>query len=676
MTQQHLEFDLFEFETKLRDLVSDLVTPVINKALEHDKLLSNLIFANKKNEEFLNRFENTFHKAIVRCVPVDEFNKKINELSSDKKTDDSHFSLQFDSLATRVDHMNHQFADLISRINLIEEIQKNLKQQSETQYKSFWEFKENVSANLLNTESIVTTNLQSNSEMIENICKDIKLNSASIAEINGKGIPEVYVCLQKQENILNEVNYKIKELFDVRVHPYDLKKMENKLEFEIKKAYQENSAETHNIKEYLDKMLRIEISCGVSDTLFQILDMRQIKKLIPVVESQLNGYNEEKVEEKVEIKTEPVFTDFLRSKTMKQNKNIEEKINFAKEKLITDEKSPLKSLNQLNLKKLEFDESDENSPTKLNSDTTESNTKREEDTKRIEAKDPVLSTILTEKSFDENSFDPVSFQEQLQQLALDLKSMEAIKEEALATIKDSTNKLIGKVLESKQEFLTYVSILTEECKQLGKQRIKDINDVNTSIEAVYKEISEKMAGVEVVDEKISKITEVVNKNIESAKIIQSLMASDEDDRQGLQLTGYSETKPKSNGYLKPKLSVTLKPECLSCTGQNPLIYSSFKMACLNYYPSDVKYNSKSYPRKFLIDKLGEYLKAVEDDVESKEIVTERLKPTFANDESSKRFKSHSRVRTISRHILDFSTSKLCFDPETPLRSRKTIRSHK
>jgi hypothetical protein len=396
---------------------------------------------------------------------------------------------------------------------------KKLKQQSETQYKSFWEFKENVSANLLNTESIVTTNLQSNSEMIENICKDIKLNSASIAEINGKGIPEVYVCLQKQENILNEVNYKIKELFDVRVHPYDLKKMENKLEFEIKKAYQENSAETHNIKEYLDKMLRIEISCGVSDTLFQILDMRQIKKLIPVVESQLNGYNEEKVEEKVEIKTEPVFTDFLRSKTMKQNKNIEEKINFAKEKLITDEKSPLKSLNQLNLKKLEFDESDENSPTKLNSDTTESNTKREEDTKRIEAKDPVLSTILTEKSFDENSFDPVSFQEQLQQLALDLKSMEAIKEEALATIKDSTNKLIGKVLESKQEFLTYVSILTEECKQLGKQRIKDINDVNTSIEAVYKEISEKMAGVEVVDEKISKITEVVNKNIESAKII-------------------------------------------------------------------------------------------------------------------------------------------------------------
>ena len=97
MTQQHLEFDLFEFETKLRDLVSDLVTPVINKALEHDKLLSNLIFANKKNEEFLNRFENTFHKAIVRCVPVDEFNKKFNELSSDKKTDDSHFSLQFDT---------------------------------------------------------------------------------------------------------------------------------------------------------------------------------------------------------------------------------------------------------------------------------------------------------------------------------------------------------------------------------------------------------------------------------------------------------------------------------------------------------------------------------------------------------------------------------------------------
>ena len=43
---------------------------------------------------------------------------------------------------------------------------------------------------------------------------------------------------------------------------------------------------------------------------------------------------------------------------------------------------------------------------------------------------------------------------------------------------------------------------------------------------------------------------------------------------------------------------------MSCSGQNPVIMTAFKMACLNYSPSVIKYRHRTFTRKQLISVLG------------------------------------------------------------------------
>ena len=426
-------------------------------------------------------------------------------------------------------------------------------------------------------------------------------------------------------------------------------------------------------------MLRVEITNGISDTLLQILDMRQIKKLIPVIENQrsehglpLEDNDIDEIKEIAEMIHTP--TVLLRSKTMRHTKIIEEKIQAAKEKIINEEKVIPKLQIQ---KKIETEIKETLSPVII----TEKNKKIEEAIPKT--LDGLISTFRDDKSEEnllkeinekesEISFDPIHFQEELDQLTIEVRSLHIIKEDSLQMISNCTESLKNKVFQAQNEFCANVMILTEECKQVTKQRAKDLSDINASIESALKEIYEKMQNIDSIDQKIGKISEVVQGTIEIIRILHALILQDEEDRKGLQLTGYSENKQNTKSNLRSRLSVSLKPECMSCNGPNALIFTAFKMACLNYFPSEVKFNSKFYPRQVLIQKAGEFLNGIG---EKSNIlpVNESIKAIIINDDSSLRLKSNARGRNTSRYILDVSSSKPCFDPETPLHSRREIK---
>ncbi|OMJ77627.1 hypothetical protein SteCoe_22753 [Stentor coeruleus] len=702
------EFDLFDFETKLRSLISTLISPIITKSAEHDAIITNMQSANKKNEESVRNFESLLQKTIVRMVPADEFNRKIVDLHSDKKSSDTVIHMKIESLGSRVDFMNHQFSDMLIRIKNLEEIQKHLRYNFDELTNSMREFKEKFMQNISTLEVSIAETSQIKGEVVQEIEKELKCHSAYINDINQKAFPEFGLKVERLFKQISDIHLKLNGLYDVRVLPNDIKKLKNKLEHDIKKAHKDNDREIHNVREYLNKMLRVEISCGVGETLLQVLDTRQIKKLIPVVEGQLSEFpNTENLpaDTDFQVKSETISTELLRKKTLTQNKNIEEKIQAAKDKIYEDSKSRHPTIGPL--KRLDLDSSSTSSPFKNPSDLGELSTKREQETKRVDNKSREETLEVENKRHDYNdedvkkddndqkhlhtivssprskgsdfyekysdlSFDPSNLQEQITQLTFDMKCLQQTREEITNMMASVTQALKRQVVESEKEFSTTVKILGEESKQLAKQRLKDLSDVYTFIDKSLEPINEKLSKYDSIDMRISKVQESVSNVLEGEKIIYELIAQDEQDRRGIQLMGYSENHQKIKNTPRNRLTVSLKPECLSCTGENPLIYSAFKMACLNYNPSEVKYNFRLYPRKSLIEKLGEFLISLSEDTPCAAI-TERLKPYIIADESAVRIKSHQRTRTASRYILDISSSKMYFDNETPLHSKREIR---
>jgi hypothetical protein len=693
MNKPSNEFDYFEVETRLRTIVSDLIAPAINKTLEHEVILKNLQASTKQTDESMKNFENLLSKSIIRMVPNEEFNKRLLEIISDKRSTDTVFHMKLESTGSRVDFMNHQFSDMLSRIKNLEEIQKHIRSAFDDISTTFREFKENFSDKIEKIEFAVLNFSESDSKVLENVEEMIRVERAKITEINQNALPDIVNQAEAQMKILKDLRADISDLQQEKVLPGDLKKLRNHLEYEVKKNKSHADSEVHNLREYLDKMLRVEISCGISDTLLQVLDPRQIKKLIPLAEGQVFPQNEEP-------RPDPVTTELLHKKTLASSSKLEEKLVQVKRRMTKELEKPLKIQT---LKKLEIEAIE--SPRK-HLESGGSTTKREAETKRVEnvesevkvlASPPKVpspslsvkvsvndkyvetvneqvsdkSSLKTEKSLEsfekisEISLDPVWVQEQINQLAVDIKIAIQTNEEVKSLMRTCVEVMKIKVQEAQQEFSKTIMILNEELKINGKQRIKDLSDIQTFLNENLANINEKIVKLDNNDAKIAKLNEVVLAVIENEKIIFELLAQDEEDRKNIQLQGYSESKSKKT---LSKLPISLKAECLSCTGENPLIYSAFKMACLSYNPSDVQYNMKTFTRKTLINTLGELVYNTWNPE-----FTEKLKSGILNDYSSVRIKSHQRTRTTSRHFLDVTVSKLLSEHVTPQHSRRDIK---
>lgn len=692
MSSSSNELIYFEAETRLRAIVSDLIAPAIQKSSEHEILIKNLLSSTKQTDESIKNFESLLTKSVVKMVPNEEFNKKILEIISEKRSTDTVFHMKIESIGSRVDFMNHQFSDMASRVRNLEEIQKHLRNSFDDLTSTFREIKEKFSDKIEKVEQSVMAFGQGDDQKFESIEEKIKVEKAKIEEINLNALPEIVKQVEMQMKMLREVAGEVRELGKDRVEHGDLKKLRNYLEFEVKKNRTHGDTEVHNLREYLDKMLRVEISCGISDTLLQVLDPRQIKKLIPVAETQMTPNTEDQSQVPPSL-----TTAFLSKKTLENSQKIEEKIVQAKRRLTKEFEKPLRLTS---IKKLEIENID--SPPKTIVESGASTAKREPETKRIETKSidspikeisPLVqeaeetskkfktskkksdkSSLNTDKSIEsfdqvsQISLDPIWVQEQINQLAVDIKIAIQTSEEVKNIMKSCLEAMKLKVQEAQQEFSSTVLILNEEIKLNSKLRLKDLSDVQSFLIENIEKINEKIVKLDNNDSKIVKLNEIVMAVMENEKVIFELIAHDEEDRKNLQLMGYAEGKSKKIGS---RLSVSLKPECLSCTGENPLIYSAFKMACLSYNPSDVKYNSNLFSRKALIDKLGEMVYGKWNNDEG-----DRIRSSLPNDYSSVRIKSHQRTRTTSKQFLDFTITKLMSEHATPHHSRRDIKYFK
>lgn len=185
----------------------------------------------------------------------------------------------------------------------------------------------------------------------------------------------------------------------------------------------------------------------------------------------------------------------------------------------------------------------------------------------------------------------------IEKVALDTAVVKQLTIDSTKIYEDSAQKSSEALFKFQMSLESNLGLLHEEMKQQVLRNKQDKIDLSKQMALYHAEQKANTLTLEKIDQQISSVNELLMSLAEIGKILYVLIAQEEEDRQSLQLIGYSEAKVQ-----KPYIS--LKADCMSCSGQNPTILNAFKMACLNYMPSSVKYRHRAYTRKQLIGVLG------------------------------------------------------------------------
>lgn len=235
----------------------------------------------------------------------------------------------------------------------------------------------------------------------------------------------------------------------------------------------------------------------------------------------------------------------------------------------------------------------------------------------------------------------------------EVENLKNIKEESIKKIKKSAEKVKKMLINDQEELRLNIKLIYDENRQLIKQRVNDMQKIENELKTITGTQLEILNTFNYTKEELNSLKNFQEGLLESTKILFYLLKQDEKDRENLQLTAYSEHRSKSLTKHKPQ--VTLRPECLSCSGQASSVYSAFKMACLNYTPSEIIFNNKHFPRTSLIKLLGEYISHIKEYPYYTPTITESK--ASGRDESF--LKLNSKTPKIpGRYLLNNSSSRI------------------
>ena len=226
------------------------------------------------------------------------------------------------------------------------------------------------------------------------------------------------------------------------------------------------------------------------------------------------------------------------------------------------------------------------------------------------ASKPVLksaSTVETTLTLAQSGY----FRPAEQQASVAFLSTESIAkinvlEEEVKILQSNQNTKFAKELETLE---TYVKTLHDEFDSftLNTQQTKathksDSHNLNVRVGQIEED--------HVILRKETKaLGALVAEVVEFCLIVHALLDQDEEDRKSIQLTGYRE-QVQDTPRARPKPAVlALDPKCLSCCGGNSGVLTAFKVACLTYNPSSLRYRGTIYSRAQMIHTLGDVLKS-------------------------------------------------------------------
>ena len=461
----------------------------------------------------------------------------------------------------------------------------------------------------------------------------IEKAALKVENFNTVALPKVTAEMEMTKRKFEEDSLEMKNHVDKMIGFEEFDKFVKSLRYEIEKTHSNIKILTENsekVEEYLDHYLPIETFGMISET---------VSYLDPKIASRFIDFDQQKFETlKLEIEFEFLDIDGLSKRALEFYEDGQKRRELLKAAVINAIKKERKSIKK-NLKHLKNPEKNE-----------------------IHSKKESFSKNTFDKLVNGHTQDKQSEKKQENQLFIEkhvetLRIADYIREDsAKVPIREATTlgvnedrlvpgksrKSLIQINEKPVNLYFPLPSRMSSRKSLSNMNSDDSNSDNQSVTSVhYNKFSPESSGsvdpvklendlatirrsvaaleknqksieetaentkkrLETSLQQFTNVSELVSQIVEFNKGIHLILSKEEEDRENLNLIGFSENSSKSN----PKSYLSLKPECITCSGNNTIITSAFKMACINYNPSPLKYNSSIISKKQLIKILGSYL---------------------------------------------------------------------
>ena len=468
---------------QVRIMVSELMGPFMMNLAEHDGIIKKLVKKSRNNKQKIELLDNLVKRNQVKTVNVEDFNKKIEVMDREFSQNLEQTRFDIGNVKMAVDSYSVIAADLQISMKFINEKYRSIVEMVDANYKYIIEFRDTIA--LESSRSIIASKSFIDSQTDYNYSLSEKINklSFSFSELNSKCIPRINSELDRRNLEISEIQSSILQLNNARVFTDDLTKLKNKFEGDLVKHTDKIMKDSEDLRFFLHQMLGLEISCGVSSTLLKVLDSKQLKKLIPLVESQLD---ENIVNKLSKQPISAVSTDVLYTKVNSQKKDLKTNLANYKEQITKEEEEEEKKMQEKVLKmkerKLRIESMQEGGRSiqhKLRKAHNLNETMLSNEQLLIENEDLNLNSA--------RSAELLNLQFKIDRLEKDQKIFESLKDE-VTQIKADTNKAINGmqslVYQYKNEFRTTQTILSEELHHLLKLRTKESGELQKKLDAL------------------------------------------------------------------------------------------------------------------------------------------------------------------------------------------------
>lgn len=197
------EVDWFDFETRMRRIIQELLDPTIRRSLEDKEIVNSLKKSLDLQKRKIEEIEFVIHKTQKRTTIFEEINKKMVEMESDRKLGEARAMNEVASLKDEIDQIKFDLQRKTDEIDQISNINNDLRNQMLT-------FNNQLIEHKTKTNNLITDQQKENLQQFSDIRLIINNVEDKAMEGNRKGDSNLG-AINKLDNLLEECRNKVKD---------------------------------------------------------------------------------------------------------------------------------------------------------------------------------------------------------------------------------------------------------------------------------------------------------------------------------------------------------------------------------------------------------------------------------------------------------------------------------
>jgi len=661
----------YNLETRVRKLVSELIEPTIRRTLTNNEEIEKIA---KTSEETHKRIEEVILKTDrleSKTEIIDKYSAKIIEFESYIGSMRENFKKDREYVMTQVQTFEKKLSHTDETISMLDQQRKLHKSELNDASSKIVDvensFNQEVEALRENTKhktTQLTNEVSKLQEKVANIQQRLPNINNDITELDG--------ITKKSEHMINELKDQVKSITKtIRTHRKSSKEEVDRIRNMCIKFDSKIQEKLKNLKQYVSHDNIANVNMTISEFLHNsINDPHSLRNLAEFEQKKFSELNTPKLPESIrtcmqqlvqraqEIIETPLpvqrpqvtpgsskssLSQLLSNRSKrKPSKNSHSSIadsggNSARDYILTEDQEEglsveyqaqeafLENQSEETLQEDLDSEEEGNYSIKVLSSESESESGKPVEipqshelyTKIDELKEAIEEIKNYQTTQDQTSRNQTQAQtESITALQNQLQELQQLQKETNQTLElyvfaEDHNEFQNQVNKKLQELELRTDQFSSECSALVSQRKRDLSDINTNIRLLRSNIDNITQEKSSLHQHIVDLKRGLDNVVQVSKITCKLLGQDEADKESISLIGQKSTPLKSRPTTKSgRAPVSLERSCLSCSGNSSSITSAFKMACLAYYPSPVKYLGKSYSRKEMIEIQCKILEAV------------------------------------------------------------------